>query len=230
MKWWYKIRRLTEIAQCISKKFNMRVIPNGLDAGLTQFQSSSDINTFSTWILNRIDLSRKNQNDVDQHHCRSNVDSNREKVEKQLEEICAFLEAGGSMGASRYHRFATTSIHSSSKKFVSNWIQSNEAQATNQEGNGYSQPITRRPMRVHRRRVALRNDADSNTRYKTELCRHYDMFNCCPLNDNCHFAHGPDELKRAREHPRYRTEVCKNVKNCPFGQTCHFIHPPKGGS
>ncbi|CAH8506807.1 unnamed protein product [Heterobilharzia americana] len=85
-----------------------------------------------------------------------------------------------------------------------------------------------RPMQVHMRYpVPRKQDAIYNARYKTQPCLHYQKYKHCPLGDNCHFAHGPEELKYPQFHPKYRTRVCINYAktgNCPFGKNCYFLH------
>ncbi|CAI2727433.1 unnamed protein product [Schistosoma spindalis] len=91
---------------------------------------------------------------------------------------------------------------------------------------------THRPMQVHMRYpIPRKQDAIYNARYKTQPCLHYQKYKHCPLGDNCHFAHGPNELKYPQFHPKYRTRICINYANnghCPFGSNCYFLHftPP----
>lgn len=62
---------------------------------------------------------------------------------------------------------------------------------------------------------------------KTELCNKWQQTGACPYGDNCHFAHGIEELRAVLRHPRYKTEVCCMVLNgdpCPYGHRCHFRH------
>ncbi|VDP70658.1 unnamed protein product [Echinostoma caproni] len=89
-------------------------------------------------------------------------------------------------------------------------------------------PAVPKPMQVHRRQIAPRKqDAIYNARYKTQPCLHYQKYKRCPLGDNCHFAHGPEELLHPQMHPKYRTRVCLNYAQtgvCPFGKHCYFLH------
>ncbi|XP_018647194.1 zinc finger protein, putative [Schistosoma mansoni] len=87
---------------------------------------------------------------------------------------------------------------------------------------------THRPMQVHMRYpIPRKQDAIYNARYKTQPCLHYQKYKHCPLGDNCHFAHGPNELKYPQFHPKYRTRICMNYANngtCPYGNNCYFLH------
>ncbi|CAF0725647.1 unnamed protein product [Brachionus calyciflorus] len=67
----------------------------------------------------------------------------------------------------------------------------------------------------------------SYSRYKTELCRQFSENGQCKYGDKCQFAHGVDELKDVRRHPKYKTDFCKTFHSkgfCPYGPRCHFIH------
>lgn len=66
------------------------------------------------------------------------------------------------------------------------------------------------------------------SRYKTELCRHWQENGFCPHNMQCLFAHGLAELKPFRgRHRKYKTQLCKAFHNkgfCSFGPRCSYIH------
>ncbi|KAF8569152.1 hypothetical protein P879_05463 [Paragonimus westermani] len=99
------------------------------------------------------------------------------------------------------------------------------AVAINQSNVGNSPA---RPMQVHKHQLMpRRQDAIYNARYKTQPCLHYQKYKRCPLGDNCHFAHGPNELMHPQSHPKYRTRLCMNYMRtglCPFGNKCYFLH------
>ena len=76
---------------------------------------------------------------------------------------------------------------------------------------------------------------------KTELCTLYPN---CPWGIQCHFAHGPDDLKRlpllqlARfglifvPVSEYRVRICPiwaMTGTCPFGGRCDGLHDPRVG-
>ncbi len=65
------------------------------------------------------------------------------------------------------------------------------------------------------------------SRYKTELCRPWEESGRCKYGDKCQFAHGSQELREMRRHPKYKTEPCRTYHTtgyCPYGPRCHFIH------
>ncbi|EME30868.1 zinc finger protein isoform 1 [Galdieria sulphuraria] len=72
-----------------------------------------------------------------------------------------------------------------------------------------------------------------NDLYKTELCRSFMETGFCRYHSKCQFAHGVEELRPVKRHPKYKTRLCKNfVENgtCPYGSRCRFIHGSSGAS
>eukprot|EP00344_Euplotes_crassus_P000640 CAMPEP_0196994196 /NCGR_PEP_ID=MMETSP1380-20130617/482_1 /TAXON_ID=5936 /ORGANISM="Euplotes crassus, Strain CT5" /LENGTH=290 /DNA_ID=CAMNT_0042409501 /DNA_START=367 /DNA_END=1239 /DNA_ORIENTATION=+ len=66
-------------------------------------------------------------------------------------------------------------------------------------------------------------------KYKTEICRNWQLEGYCRFGDECTFAHGGDELNRKATMPlNYKTKVCKQFTEepyyCPYGEKCQFIH------
>ena len=68
---------------------------------------------------------------------------------------------------------------------------------------------------------------DTNSLYKTELCRSYVETGSCRYGNKCQFAHGDEEIRNLSRHPKYKTEMCRSFHttgHCPYGIRCHFIH------
>jgi len=61
-------------------------------------------------------------------------------------------------------------------------------------------------------------------RYKTELCENYRREGRCRYFDRCQFAHGLDDLRPRRRHPKHQTEICRTFQrtggNCPYHLRC----------
>ena len=38
-----------------------------------------------------------------------------------------------------------------------------------------------------------------NTKYKTQMCRHFEAQGICHLGERCHYAHGEKELRNAND-------------------------------
>ena len=65
------------------------------------------------------------------------------------------------------------------------------------------------------------------TKWKTEICRYWEMYGECKFGDNCAFAHGDSELKQRKLTFNYKTKPCKQffeLGYCSYGSRCQFSH------
>ena len=65
------------------------------------------------------------------------------------------------------------------------------------------------------------------TKWKTEICRYWEMYGQCKFGDNCAFAHGDSELKQRKMTFNYKTKPCKQffeLGYCSYGIRCQFSH------
>jgi len=69
---------------------------------------------------------------------------------------------------------------------------------------------------------------DYKMKFKTELCRNWEMTNECKFGSQCAFAHGGHELRRKlHTHDNYKTAPCRGFHErgyCLYGTRCQFIH------
>ena len=69
---------------------------------------------------------------------------------------------------------------------------------------------------------------DFNIKYKTELCKNYEIKGYCKYGENCAYAHGKENLRlKVTNTTAYRTKKCVQFfKNgyCPYGSRCQFAH------
>ena len=72
------------------------------------------------------------------------------------------------------------------------------------------------------------NSNDFKIKYKTELCKYYEINGYCKYGDNCAYAHGKENLRSKVTHSTYyRTKKCVQFFNngfCPYGNRCQFAH------
>ena len=64
-------------------------------------------------------------------------------------------------------------------------------------------------------------------KWKTEICRYWEMYGECKYGDNCAFAHGDSELKQRKITFNYKTKPCKQffeLGYCSYGSRCQFSH------
>ena len=68
-------------------------------------------------------------------------------------------------------------------------------------------------------------------KFKTEICKFWQLNGTCEYSDSCSFAHGAHELKQRTDMPRnYKTKQCKRFHKelyCPYGPRCQFLHDDK---
>ena len=73
--------------------------------------------------------------------------------------------------------------------------------------------------------------SDFKIKYKTELCKFYEMTGKCKYGDNCAYAHGIENLRsKVTNTTAYRTKKCiQFFENgyCPYGNRCQFQHQLK---
>jgi hypothetical protein len=87
-----------------------------------------------------------------------------------------------------------------------------------------------RPKRRKFNTVQERNQfvEDYKRKYKTEMCKNWELRGTCKFGDKCCFAHGRHELKgKALTHVKYKTKPCKQYHQsgyCPYGQRCQYLH------
>jgi len=76
----------------------------------------------------------------------------------------------------------------------------------------------------------LSNNSSGKTtnKFKTELCKFWEMNKTCKYKDNCVFAHGAHELREKQvAKSNYKTKKCKQFFEsayCSYGTRCQFRH------
>ena len=70
--------------------------------------------------------------------------------------------------------------------------------------------------------------ADFKIKYKTELCKYYEINGYCKFGDRCAYAHGKENLRsKITNSSAYRTKKCFQFFEqgyCPYGSRCQFAH------
>ena len=70
--------------------------------------------------------------------------------------------------------------------------------------------------------------ADFKVKYKTELCKYYEINGFCKYGDCCAYAHGKENLRsKVTNTTAYRTKKCVQFFEngyCPYGNRCQFAH------
>ena len=75
------------------------------------------------------------------------------------------------------------------------------------------------------------NPNDFKVKYKTELCKYYEINGFCKFGDNCAYAHGKENLRsKVTNSTAYRSKKCVQFYTygfCPYGNRCQFAHALK---
>jgi len=70
--------------------------------------------------------------------------------------------------------------------------------------------------------------SDFKIKYKTELCKYFEIYGQCAYGVNCAFAHGVENLRsKVTNSTYYRTRKCTQFFEkgyCPYGNRCQFKH------
>ena len=73
--------------------------------------------------------------------------------------------------------------------------------------------------------------SDFKIKYKTELCKFFEINGHCKYGDNCAYAHGIENLRsKVTNSTSYRTRKCFQFFEtgyCPYGSRCQFQHQLK---
>ena len=63
--------------------------------------------------------------------------------------------------------------------------------------------------------------AISDSEFKTELCKNFELQGSCRWGDTCCYAHGPQELRnKTHLNANYKSKICKHFHGtgaCPYG-------------
>ena len=72
------------------------------------------------------------------------------------------------------------------------------------------------------------NALDFKKKYKTELCKNFEINGYCKYGENCAYAHGKENLRlKVTNTEFYRTKKCTQFFEkgyCPYGNRCQFAH------
>jgi len=106
----------------------------------------------------------------------------------------------------------------------------NSINSTDYQGEGPTFEIDVKPKKknfanTEERRLFVE---DYKRKYKTEMCKNWELKGRCKFGNKCCFAHGRHELKaKVLTHAKYKTKPCKQYHQtgyCPYGQRCQYLH------
>ena len=84
----------------------------------------------------------------------------------------------------------------------------------------------------NKNKVPFKGEAkDFKIKYKTELCKYFEINGYCKYGDKCAYAHGKENLRsKVTNTTAYRTKKCVQFFEqgyCPYGNRCQFAHQLK---
>ena len=90
-----------------------------------------------------------------------------------------------------------------------------------------SNPINSENNYYYKQKEKVDDFNNFKTKWKTEMCRYWEMYGQCKYGNNCAFAHGDSELKKRKLSFNYKTKPCKQffeLGYCSYGIRCQFSH------
>ena len=87
-------------------------------------------------------------------------------------------------------------------------------------------------QKANKNKIPFKGEAkDFKIKYKTELCKYYEINGYCKYGDKCAYAHGKENLRsKVTNTTAYRTKKCQQFFEqgyCPYGNRCQFAHQLK---
>ena len=143
------------------------------------------------------------------------------KNQKKLEQK-EFLESKNKL-------YALNDLEKEKKNFSGS-----ESDSTSDETSPEKQ-ISKKKYYINKRKensIPFKGDAkDFKIKYKTELCKFYEIDGKCKYGDKCAYAHGKENLRsKVTNTTAYRTKKCSQFFEkgyCPYGNRCQFAHQLK---
>ena len=87
-------------------------------------------------------------------------------------------------------------------------------------------------QKANKNKIPFKGESkDFKIKYKTELCKYYEINGYCKYGDKCAYAHGKENLRsKVTNTTAYRTKKCQQFFEqgyCPYGNRCQFAHQLK---
>ena len=107
-----------------------------------------------------------------------------------------------------------------------------ETSCTSEESSPQKKNNKKTFLKTNKNKIPFKGDAkDFKIKYKTELCKYYEINGYCKYGDKCAYAHGKENLRsKVTNTTAYRTKKCVQFYEqgyCPYGNRCQFAHQLK---
>ena len=107
-----------------------------------------------------------------------------------------------------------------------------ETSCTSEECSPQKKNTKKTFQKSKKNKIPFKGEAkDFKIKYKTELCKYYEINGYCKYGDKCAYAHGKENLRsKVTNTTDYRTKKCSKFFEqgyCPYGNRCQFAHQLK---
>ena len=107
-----------------------------------------------------------------------------------------------------------------------------ETSCTSEECSPQKKNTKKTFQKGNKNKIPFKGEAkDFKIKYKTELCKYYEINGYCKYGDKCAYAHGKENLRsKVTNTTDYRTKKCSKFFEqgyCPYGNRCQFAHQLK---
>ena len=119
---------------------------------------------------------------------------------------------------------------------VRKYSKDSEGLSTSSEDNNKDKEIMNKDIKLSKN-IDIKNEPykgnafDFKKKYKTELCKYYEINGYCKFGEKCVYAHGKENLRlKVTNTSAYRTKKCNHFFEngyCPYGNRCQFAHQLK---
>ena len=107
-----------------------------------------------------------------------------------------------------------------------------ETSCTSEETSPQKKNVKKTFFKTNKNKIPFKGEAkDFKIKYKTELCKYFEINGYCKYGDKCAYAHGKENLRsKVTNTTAYRTKKCVQFFEqgyCPYGNRCQFAHQLK---
>ena len=107
-----------------------------------------------------------------------------------------------------------------------------ETSCTSEENSPQKKNVKKTFLKKNKNKIPFKGEAkDFKIKYKTELCKYFEINGFCKYGDKCAYAHGKENLRsKVTNTTAYRTKKCVQFFEqgyCPYGNRCQFAHQLK---
>ena len=107
-----------------------------------------------------------------------------------------------------------------------------ETSCTSEETSPQKKNVKKTFFKTNKNKIPFKGEAKYfKIKYKTELCKYFEINGYCKYGDKCAYAHGKENLRsKVTNTTAYRTKKCVQFFEqgyCPYGNRCQFAHQLK---